>query len=131
MNPKNIKTILLTLTIILIIVNIFDYFQFSSDVITINGKTFHIQIADNNYLRRKGLSNVRNYPYDGMLFVFKQNNIYIFQSMEMQFPLVICSLKKVASKEFLLNECFDFPIKRLISVKGKYIIEIPKNKFSF
>lgn len=129
MNLKRIKIILLTLLIIIIVVNIFDYFLFSSDVITIHGKTFHVQIADNNYLRHKGLSNVKNYPYDGMLFVFEQNKIYNFQSMETQFPLVICSLKKVASKEFLFNECFDFPTKRLISVKGKYIIEIPKNSF--
>jgi len=64
-----------------------------------------------------------------MLFVFNQDKIHYFQSMKMQFPLVICSLKKIAQKEFLLNECFDFPIKKLISIHGRYIIEIPKNKF--
>ncbi|WP_423325792.1 hypothetical protein [Deferribacter abyssi] len=81
------------------------------------------------YLRHKGLSNIKHYQYDGMLFIFNEDKVYHFQSLQMRFPLVICSLKKIALKEFSLNECFDFPIKKLISIKGKYIIEIPKNKF--
>jgi len=58
MNQKRIKIILLTLATTLIIANIIDYLTFSRDAIIINGKTLNVQIADNNYLRSKGLSNI-------------------------------------------------------------------------
>ena len=61
----------------------------NSAEIKISGKTFHVEIADEEEERERGLSN-RDYLSEdgGMLFIFEETTLPHFWMKEINFPLI-------------------------------------------
>ncbi|PID27410.1 MAG: hypothetical protein CR982_05555 [Candidatus Cloacimonadota bacterium] len=65
------------------------------DLLTINGKEIHIEIADNNYKRARGLMELDSLPKNsGMLFIFEKTDYLNFWMKDTYIPLSIAFIDR-------------------------------------
>ena len=70
-------------------------------LVTINGRSIKVRVADTEATQVQGLSGFRTLPHDqGMLFVFNKAAYYAFWMKGMQFPLDVVWLTKRSNNHY-------------------------------
>ncbi|MDQ3076761.1 MAG: DUF192 domain-containing protein [bacterium] len=98
----------------------------TTTIISINGKTYILEIADTALERQQGLSNRQALPQEhGLLFVFEDEGQYGFWMKDMNFPIDIIWLDKnkkiVFIKENVVPE--SYPQSYSNKVPALYVLE--------
>ena len=96
--------------------------------VKLSNTTFTVDLANNEYLREKGLSGREFLSFDhGMLFIFPTSGIYSFWMKEMKFSIDIIWIdqnwKIVAIKPNASPETY--PRSFVSASPAKYVLEIP------
>lgn len=92
---KRLIIALLLLIILLVIIWYLPKNNETKSSITINGKTFVVDVAKTNKQKEKGLAIYDTLPLDkGMVFIFKYPDYYAFWMKDMKFPIDIIYIKQ-------------------------------------
>lgn len=99
---KKILIVVLGLILLLIFINF--PFNKKSAFVTINNKTFNVDVAETEDQKGKGLSIYKNIPENkGMVFLFSKQDYYNFWMKDMKFPIDIIYIRENKIVEIFEN----------------------------
>ncbi len=105
--------------------------------LTINRKTFFVEVVDTPTTRQKGLMFRENLPQNqGMFFIFDKSNIYDFWMPNVNFPLDIVWINKDFKVVDIITAppCLEKNIQKCPSIKpkaiAKYVLEVNAKAFN-
>ncbi len=100
-------------------------YHFKSKTVVLNDQKFKLNIADTPAKRQQGLSG-RNQlePYQGMLFVFDDNNSQCIWMKDMTFSLDIIWLDEQRKITDIKKDISPETYPGSLCVNGKYVVEV-------